>query len=118
MPERVVTRRDWLRAATERLMRVRFDGAPVAGESAVRPDGGVGVDSPRLSAELLLRHVLRITPGELAPRPESAVPAAPHPPLSIFSLRRSSCSSVFLLACVSVWLCVREIIRETQIVCM
>ena len=76
MPERVVTRRDWLRAATERLMRVRFDGAPVAGESAVRPDGGVGVDSPRLSAELLLRHVLGISRVELATRPESAVPAA------------------------------------------
>lgn len=76
MPERVVTRRDWLRAATDRLMRVRFDGASVAGESALRPDGGVGVDSPRLSAELLLRHTLGISRVELATRPEAAVPAA------------------------------------------
>lgn len=76
MPDRpVTTRRDWLRTATERLMRVRFCGAPVAGEGAQRADGGVGVDSPRLSAELLLCHALGISRVELATRPEAPIPA-------------------------------------------
>lgn len=70
-----MTRRDWLRMATERLTAVRFRGAPVAGAGAQRADGGVGVDSPRLSAEVLLCHALGVSRVELATRPEAPVPA-------------------------------------------
>ena len=70
----------WVREAERRLSAVRFPGATGVGENALRQgaDGNVeaGLDSPRLSAELLLRHVLGISRVELAAYPEKPVPEA------------------------------------------
>ncbi len=73
MSDTGMTRGDWLREATRRLMAIRFPGVQSAAESAFRNDGGIGLDSPRLSAELLLCHEQGISRVELAAHPEQGL---------------------------------------------
>lgn len=73
MPDIRMTRGHWLREATRRLVAVRFSGVRSAAESAFRSDGGIGLDSPRLSAELLLCHVQGISRVDLAAHPERRI---------------------------------------------
>lgn len=61
---------EWIQSATERLLQVRFPDVVSAGESARRSDGLIGIDSPHLSARLLVQDVLKISREELATHPE------------------------------------------------
>lgn len=65
-----------LRQAIRKLSLVRFYGVKYVSAGAYREDGEVGIDSPQLSAQLLLCYCLKMTREQLITHPEMPVSAA------------------------------------------